>query len=174
VRRIAAVLAASLAIAGVSTLGDLIWATSIPSHELVYGLAHGALLFSAIGLVLGVFAGRAGTGVAAGAAIGLAAAGAFYLLAPLAGFSTMFVVWAGVWMALAFLYSYLSGRHAGGVVVARGAIAAAASGLAFYLISGIWRPFGPEGWDYAFHFAAWTFAYFPGFAALMLGQRDYD
>jgi hypothetical protein len=169
-RRIAAVLAASLAIAAVSTLGDFIWATSIPRHELVYGLAHGALLFCAIGLVFGVVAGRPRTGAAAGVAIGYAAAGAFYLLAPIAGFSTMFIVWALVWLALAYLYAYLSDRGPGRLVFTRGAIAAAASGLAFYLISGIWRPFGPEGWDYALHFAAWTIAYFPGFAVLMLGK----
>ena len=35
--------------------------------------------------------------------------------------------------------------------------------------SGIWRPFNPVGWDYAVHFAAWTIAYLPGFAALMVG-----
>jgi hypothetical protein len=44
--------------------------------------------------------------------------------------------------------------------------AAAGSGLAFYLISGIWRPFDPVGWDYAVHFAAWTIAFLPGFTAL--------
>jgi hypothetical protein len=170
-RRVAWVFAASMAIAGVSTLGDFIWATLIPSHEVIYGLVHGALLFSAIGLVLGMFAGRPRAGAAAGGVIGLAAAGAFYLLAPLAGFSTMFTVWAAVWMALALLYAHLGDQHAGSVVFTRGAIAAAASGLAFYLISGIWRPFGPEGWDYLLHFAAWTIAYFPGFAVLMLGKR---
>jgi hypothetical protein len=38
------------------------------------------------------------------------------------------------------------------------------------LISGIWRPFNPAGWDYAVHFAAWTAAFFPGFAALFLAR----
>jgi hypothetical protein len=166
------VLVASLAIAGVSTLGDFIWATWITSHRSIYGLAHGALLFCAIGIVLGVFAGRPGTGAAAGIVVGGAAASTFYLLAPMAGFSTMFIVWAGVWMALAFVYARLCGRRVDRVVFVRGAIAAAASGLAFYLISGIWRPFGPDRWDYAIHFAAWTIAYFPGFAALILGKRD--
>ena len=28
-----------------------------------------------------------------------------------------------------------------------------------------------HGADYAIHFAAWTFAYFPGFAALLLARR---
>ena len=79
----------------------------------------------------------------------------------------MFVAWFGVWLGLATLAGTLRGGPvAWGVVGARGIAAALASGLAFYLVSGIWRPFDPSGWDYAEHFAAWTFAYFPGFAAL--------
>jgi hypothetical protein len=165
-------LTASLAIAALSTLGDFVWATWLPEHRAVYGLAHGLLLFCAIGLVFGRLAGRPGTGAAGGAAIGVAAAGAFYLLAPLLAAATMFVVWFGAWMALGWMYAQLSGGTAPArVVLARGAMAAAASGLAFYLISGIWMPFDPQGWDYTGHFAAWTFAYFPGFAALLLARR---
>ena len=170
-RGVATALACSVAIGCVSTAGDFIWATWIERHESVYGVAHGALLFCAIGFVLGVIAGRPLAGAVAGTAIGAAAAGVFYLLAPLAGFAAMFLVWAGAWVALAFLYAWLSGRRPAGAVLARGLIAAVASGLAFYLISGIWRPFNPEGWDYALHFAAWTAAYFPGFAALFLARR---
>ena len=170
-RPVSAALAGSFAIAGLSTVGDFIWATWIPRHLVVYGLVHGALLFCAIGLVLGVFAARPLAGALAGGIIGVAAASIFYLAAPLGGLSTMFVVWFGVWMALGFLYARLSGHGVSRVVLARGSIAAAASGLAFYLISGIWRPFNPEGWDYALHFAAWTMAYFPGFAALLLAKR---
>ena len=50
------------------------------------------------------------------------------------------------------------------------AAAAVTSGTAFYAISGIWRPFDPQGWDYAVHFGAWTLAYLPGFAALFLSR----
>lgn len=161
----------SLAIAGLSTLGDFVWATWIPQHMVVYGLAHGTLLFCAIGLVLGVLADRPGPGAMAGAAIGALAAGTFYVGAPLAGYSMMFVVWFAAWIALGLLYARLSGRHADArVVLTRGALAAAASGLAFYSISGIWMPFDPQGWDYLLHFAAWTMAYFPGFAGLLLAR----
>lgn len=163
---------ASLAIAALSTLGDFIWATWLPEHRAVYGLAHGLLLFCAIGLLFGRLAGRPGVGAAGGAAIGAAAASAFYLLAPLFAFAAMFVAWFGAWMALGWMYGWLSGGGASSrVVLARGAMASAASGLAFYLISGIWRPFDPQGWDYAVHFAAWTFAYVPGFAALLTVRR---
>jgi hypothetical protein len=166
-------LTASLAIAALSTLADFIWATWLPEHRALYGFAHGLLLFCAVGLVFGVLAGRPGAGAAAGAAIGAGAAGAYYVFSPLFGYTTMFVVWFAAWMAIGFSYARLSGRTAAPrVVLARGAMAAAASGLAFYLISGIWRPFDPQGLDYAVHFAAWTFAYFPGFAALLLHTRQ--
>jgi len=164
---------ASLAIAALSTFGDFIWATWLPEHRAGYGFAHGLLLFSAVGLVFGVLAGRPGAGAATGAAIGAGAAGVYYLFSPLFGYATMFVVWFAIWVALGASYARLSGSTAPArIVLARGLMAAAASGLAFYLISGIWRPFDPQGVDYLVHFAAWTFAYFPGFAALLLARNE--
>lgn len=172
---LAVTLAASLAIAGLSTLGDFVWATWLPGHRVVYGLAHGALLFCAIGFVLGLAAARPAAGAIAGGALGFLAAGTFYAAAPFAGYSVMFVIWVAVWLCLGVLYARLSGRPGTSrIVFARGAMAAAASGLAFYVISGIWRPFDPAGWDYAVHFGAWTIAYFPGFAALMAARTSSD
>ncbi len=54
----------------------------------------------------------------------------------------------------------------------RGLVAALTSGSAFYFVSGIWIPFNPAGLDYLFHFGAWTLAYTPGFAALMLRNES--
>ena len=170
---VADTLVASLTVAAVSTAGDLIWATWIPTHGAVYGLAHGTLLFCAIGFVLGRLAGRPRAGAAAGAAIGIAAAALFYVGAPLAGWSMMFVVWFGIWVAIGSWYSHLNGAGwSGAAGLARGALAAAGSGLAFYSVAGIWMPFDPEGWDYAIHFLAWTAAYVPGFGALLLARRS--
>jgi len=174
-RGLAVTLVASLAIASLSTLGDFIWAAWLPGHRVVYGLAHGALLFCAIGFMLGVVAGRPIAGAIAAGTIGFLAAGTFYVAAPFAGYSVMFVIWVTVWLSLGILYARLSGRPGTNrVVLSRGSMAAVASGLAFYLISGIWRPFDPVGWDYAVHFGAWTIAYFPGFAALMMGRTASD
>lgn len=160
------------AIAGVSTLGDFIWATWIPEHLPLYGLLHGALLFLSIGLFLGTVQKRPGVGTGAGALIGGMAAGSFYLLAPIAGYSIMFVVWIGVWVALGMLNELLKHRAPDiRIALARGTIAAVTSGAAFYLISGIWFPFNPQGWDYLIHFAGWTAAYLPGFAALLVTSR---
>jgi len=157
----------ALVMAAVSTGGDFIWATWITQHRAIYGLTHGTLLFVVAGLLLGVRANRPGAGALAGALVGAAAAGSFYLLAPRLGYSAMFVSWVGLWVALAVADARLNARRAPvSETAARGAVAAAASGLAFYAISGIWNPFDPSGWDYAVHFGAWAIAYFPGFASL--------
>jgi hypothetical protein len=178
---LAEAIAGALAIAALSTAADFVWATWIASHRAVYGLAHGTLLFLAIGLFLGRVAGKAAAGAIGGAAAGAFGAGLYYVLAPALGYSAMVIAWMAVWLGLAAVYGRLAAgrlesaeRHdlgsRMGAVAARGSAAAVASGLAFYLIAGIWRPFDPQGWDYAVHFAAWAFAYFPGFAALLAGS----
>ena len=170
---IGATIQGSLAIAALSTVGDFIWATWIPRPRMAYGLIHGALLFLAIGLVLGVAARRPAVGAIGGALIGAAGAAGFYLLAPLVGYAAMFLMWVGIWVALGGLGVWLkTGAFDLRAALGRGAIAAVTSGAAFYAISGIWRPFDPHGWDYATHFGAWTLAYLPGFAALLLARRD--
>jgi hypothetical protein len=154
----------ALLIAAVSTLGDFVWAGMHLRHRVAYGLAHGAILFLCMGAYFGSLQKKTLTGAMSGAAIGLAAAGSFYVLSPIAGYSVMFFVWAFVWLALAFLVGSKP-------VVLRGVVAMIGSGLGFYLISGIWRPFNPHGWDYAVHFISWTIAYLPGFLALLLKPR---
>lgn len=173
-------IAGALLIAGVSTLGDYVWAGLDLPHRVAYGLAHGTLLFSCMGAYFGSLHGRAMAGAIYGAGIGLAAAGSFYVLAPVAGYSVMFFVWAFIWLALALLVGagFSPGaphRHGRAErtwtwrsTFARGAAAMTGSGLGFYLISGIWRPFDPRGWDYAVHFVSWTIAYLPGFLALLI------
>jgi hypothetical protein len=165
----------SLVMAAISTLGDFIWATWITEHRGIYGITHGILLFLVAGLVLGVPAGRPAAGAAAGALVGALAAASFYLLAPALGYSAMYVSWVGLWVALAVAHARLRARAARtSEMLTRGATAAVGSGLAFYAISGIWRPFDPNGWDYAVHFGAWTIAFLPGFAALYGVRPESD
>jgi hypothetical protein len=160
-------LVSSVALAALSTLGDFIWATWIPRHTVALGISHGALLCAAVGLALGIQAGQPLRGAVGGAVIGAAAAVSYYVMAPALGFAAMFVAWFGLWITLAAMTGRLHRWPATWrVVTTRGVAAAAGSGLAFYLISGIWRPFDPVGWDYAVHFAAWTIAFLPGFTAL--------
>lgn len=164
------VIAGAVLIAAASTFGDFVWANWNLRHRPVYGLTHGAALLLCIGLYLGALAGKPGAGAIAGTLIGLAAAGSFYLLAPLAGYAVMFFSWFGMWIALGILMSRLNGERKAGPAFARGIVAALSSGVAFFLVSGIWRPFDPRGWDYLTHFGAWTIAYLPGFAALLPGR----
>jgi hypothetical protein len=82
----------------------------------------------------------------------------------------MFVMWPAFWVALAFLNGMGLGepRTGRGEAVARGLVAAVLSGLAFWSISGIWTHHGPGGPNYPYNFACWTFAFLPGFLALLL------
>ena len=150
---ITAAVAGSLVMAAVSTLGDFIWATWIPRHRPVYGMTHGTLLFLAIGLYLGVLARLPLRGATLGAILGFAAAGSFYVLAPLAGYVVMFPVWMGTWFALSALHIRLQRmRDSLTAILLRGVVAAIAFTGAFYAVSGIWFPFNPAGWDYVWHF----------------------
>lgn len=169
----------ALAIAAVSTFGDFVWATWIPRHRAIYGLTHGALLFLAIGLYLGTLARRPAPGAMLGALIGFAAAASYYVLVPLlrgmglvAALLVMVIAWVGAWIALGLLHGYLQ-RSQGGMRAAfvRGVVASLVCGAAFYAVSGIWFPFRPRGWDYLWHFGAWTIAFLPGFATL-LARRE--
>jgi hypothetical protein len=171
-RGIQAAIAGAVVTAAVSTLGDYLWANLLPHHRPIYGLAHGALLFLTVGCCLGIAAGRVMAGAAGGALIGISATAGFYLLQPFIGYSGLFVMFVGLWVALGLLSGrVLQRRDRIGIVLIRSVFAAIGSGLGFWAISGIWFPFNPHGWDYAVHFAYWTVVYLPGFAALLVAQR---
>jgi len=170
--RIVRPVVAALALALLSTLLDLVWAAWIPEHKAVFGLAHGALIGGAIGLPLGLVRGRPVAGLLAGAAIVLGAALGFYGLARLIGYAAMFAAWAALWLAFGLLGGrWLGARHSLGESLARGTAAAVGSGLAFYLVSGIWTRFDPRAIDYLYNFACWSLAFLPGFLALLV-ERD--
>jgi hypothetical protein len=161
----------AMAIAAVSTLGDFVWAGLGLRHKIGFGLAHGTILFLCIGAYLGSRERQVLRGAVGGALVGLAAAGTFYALSRIVGYSAMFVVWAFIWLGLAIVSGRAlrtAHRWSWRETLTRGILAMVGSGVAFYLISGIWRPFNPRGWDYAVHFLSWAVAYLPGFLALTL------
>jgi hypothetical protein len=176
-------LVGALALGALMTIGDFIWANWRVRHTVVHGVVHGMAVFLAIGLILGGRTGAPLLGGVAGVVAGAAAAGSFYLFAPLLGYAAMFVSWVLVWIALGLIYLWLqtraAARAAGGASSSiasgslvkdgfgRGVVAALASGAAFYAVSGMWFPFNPAGWDYLVHFGSWTVAFLPGFAALL-------
>jgi hypothetical protein len=160
---------ASVALGAASTFGDMLWAGLSLRHRIVYGLVHGAAICLLIGVFVGARASRALAGLAAGPAIGVLAAGAFYVLAPSVGYYAMFPAWMLFWICFAGLQKMLMRDTAWSAAILRGVIAAVCSGGAFYAISGIWTNPPREGPRYLYNFAAWTMAFLPGFAALFVG-----
>jgi hypothetical protein len=163
-------LVGALILAAVSTLGDFTWEALGLRHRVTYGLAHGAAVCLAVGAIVGWRSRRVFPGAIAGILIGIAAAGLFYLLAPGLRYSAMFPAWMFFWLCFAVLQVQLDGSRAHGNAALRGVTAAILSGLAFYAISGIWTRPSPEGPNYVRHFLSWTFAFFPGFAALFVAR----
>jgi hypothetical protein len=169
VRGVVEAVSGALLVAALSTLGDFVWARFIPAHRPLFGLLHGTALCLAIGSFLGAVRRHPLRGALVGALIGLGAAGGYYLLARVMGYAAMFVLWMALWAALGLLAGRGLGepRSATGEALLRGGLAAVASGLAFYAISGIWTRPAPGGPDYAYHFLCWTVAFLPGFLALL-------
>lgn len=162
-------LIAALIMGAASTAGDMLWEGLSLRHRVAYGLVHGAIICLLIGGLVGWRSGRTAAGLAAGPVIGLLAAAAFYALAPLLGYSAMFPAWMFFWLCFALLQKTVRRDAGWGTAVLRGATAAVVSGLAFYLMSGIWTRPSPGGRNYLYHFVAWSFAFLPGFLALFAG-----
>jgi hypothetical protein len=149
------------------TFGDWIWATLALRHRPQYGLAHGALLCLWMGLYLGLLMHHVARGLAIGAVIGISAAGSFYALAPIAGYSAMFASWMLLWLGFAGLAAHLAGgRLSTAVWLLRALAAAVGSGVAFYAVSGIWTEESTAR-RYSWHFIAWAMAFLPGALALL-------
>lgn len=172
-RGIAQTLAGAVVLGVTSTVADLVWARWIPRHRAVFGLAHGAILCAVLGITLAALVGarrrrllRAGAGEMA---LGLVAAGSFYVLQPQVGWNAMFAAWMLLWLLTAFLARGVAEiPEPIGTTVVRALVAAVLSGLAFWSISGIWLSPSPGGPDYLWNLVAWTFAFLPGFGALLL------
>jgi hypothetical protein len=153
-----------------NTFGDFFWEWMNLRHRVAYGVAHGALLLLGLGFYLGILTGRPAAGAIGGIASGTLAAGVFYALAGMMHLAAMFPAWVGLWLLIGFLDGVVLRRGGAGQALARGAIAALASGVAFYAISGIWTRPSPDGPHYLVNFASWTFAFVPGFVALLAGR----
>lgn len=152
------------------TFGDWFWARFITAHRTVFGLVHGLALCLGIGLYLGLLRGRPARGSSMGATIGLGSAAGYYLLAFPLGYTAMLVAWMALWIGFGMLVARGLGEPRRPYPGAwfRGAMAAIGSGLGFYAISGIWTESGSVDPSYAYHFACWTIAFLPGFAALVV------
>ncbi len=166
--------AASTALGTCSAFGDWIWARYIPDGAVVPGIVHGLLVFL---LLAAVLAAAAGTRTAAMRLlptlplVGCVIASVFYPLAGMLGYlAALLVTWILMWLALALLQRWArGGGESTGRALGRGALAAILSGLAFWVVSGMWTAPDPSP-NYVIRFLMWTFAFLPGFMALLIGQ----
>jgi len=164
-----------LVVALVATIGDYIWFEHGVRHTTMAGVVHGAALLLVVGIVLGHAAGATARGSLGGIVAGVAGAGAFYAVAGTLGYlGGLIASWAFMWLVLAAINAWLRGRT-GDVRewLVRGAIAAVASGAAFYLVAGIWTDRPPAGGrNYVWHLIAWTIAWAPGLLALTWVRQE--
>jgi hypothetical protein len=163
-------LAASLALAAVMTLGDFAWSVLHIHHRATYGVIHGAAMCLCLGLAIGIRARKPVPAAIAGPLIGVAAAGTFYLLAPALRWGAMLPAWMLLWLLFALLQRQLLKGEKIGIALKRAIFAALMSGLAFYLISDIWIHEAAHP-SMLVHFAAWAFAFFPGFCGLFVRTK---
>ena len=157
---------ASLFLGAVMAFGDYLWAALHIQHRVAYGIAHGAVMCLCLGIAIGVHARRPVPAALAGPVVGVIAAGAFYLLAPWLRMAAMFPAWMLFWILFAILQQQLREGERMIDAAARGSVAAVLSGLAFYAISSIWTGPSHDAPNLAVHFAAWSFAFLPGFLVL--------
>ena len=169
-----AVVAAAL-LGIVSSFGDWLWANFLTDGAVVPGVVHGFVIFLILAVVLGRASGVPGATKRLLMTLplaGLLIAAAFYPIAMGVGYvGGLLVTWVAMWLVLATLQRWArGGGESLGRALARGALAALLSGLAFWAISGIWTGPAPESVNYIVRAGYWTFAFLPGFAALLVGQ----
>ena len=162
---------ASTFVAAVATAADWVWASQLLRHKVLYGLVHGAGLCGAMGLALGAAHRRPFTGLAGGLIAGVLAAASYYGFVFIPGFrrSAILAAWAVLWILFGYLEGpFLRGAKVGGAI-ARGIVAAAASGAAFYYVTfANWTSWNPQRIDYVEHFWRWGVAFLPGFLSLLV------
>ncbi len=163
-----AVVGAALFLGAVMTVGDFVWAYFNVRHTTMSGILHGVAMCLCLGAVVGARAGRLAAGLLVGPLIGVLAAGAFYALAPTLQWGAMLPAWMLFWICFALLQHVLL-RETLPRALGRGLVAAVASGLAFYAISGIWTNPARGGPNYLVLLIYWSFAFLPGFVALFAG-----
>jgi uncharacterized membrane protein len=156
---------AALALGLVMTAGDFLWSALNLRHRVAYGLIHGAVMCLCLAVTIGVRAGKPGRAALAGPLIGVIAAASFYALVPVLRWGALFPAWMVFWILFAFLQQRLDRNERLAAAALRGVMAALLSGVAFYLISGIWTNEARYR-SMAIHFAAWSIAFLPGFLVL--------
>jgi len=169
-----------LGVALVATLADYTWYTLHVPHTITTGIIDGAVMLTAVGAVLGWDAGRLLRGLPIGTLSGIGGALIYYLLVAVVDrrpYGTAIpAAWVGMWLIVALLdgrWLRAPQRRTWGEIALRGALAAAASGIAFYLVMNtLWGRPPAGGRNYFLQFAAWVAAWTPGLLALTVRWRS--
>jgi len=167
-------LARAVFVALVATLGDYIWFEFGVRHTTINGVIHGAALLLSVGLVLGQQRGELTRGAIGGVLAGVAGALMFYAVtAPLGYLGALITAWVFMWIVLGGVSAWVRGDLLRvWEWMGPGLLAAIGSGIAFYLVSGIWTdPVRGATRNYLWHLAAWTIAWAPGITALTWTRR---
>ena len=167
-------LARAVFVALIATLGDYIWFEFGVRHTALNGVIHGAVLLMAVGLVIGQPRGALIRGALGGILAGVAGALAFYAVSSSFGYlGALVAAWVFMWIVLAAVSAWVRKKLPSlGEWIVPGLIAAVASGIAFYLVSGIWTdPLRGATRNYLWHLAAWSIAWAPGITALTWSRR---
>ena len=168
-----------LIVAAVATAADYAWYTLGVRHTVVAGVVHGAAVLTAVGGVLGAASGRVWRGLPVGTLAGIAGAASYYALVAVLDRRTygsaIPAAWILTWLYLAAFdgrWVRTPDRRSWTEVAWRGAVAAIAGGLAFYLVMQVlWGRPPAGGRNYFTQFLAWAFAWAPGLLALTIGRR---
>ena len=166
-------------VAAAATLGDFIWYTVGVRHTMAAGIIHGALLLSAVGIVLGQAVGHPLKGLPLGMLAGIGGALTYYLLILILDRRTYGTAipasWVMMWMMLAALdgrWLRAPHRRSWKDVAVRGLIAAIAGGVAFALVMNVlWGRPPAGGRNYLLQWATWAVAWAPGLLALLIDSR---
>ena len=167
-------LARSVFVALVATIGDYVWFEFRVPHTTLNGVTHGAALLLAVGFVLGQQHGELIRGVIGGILAGVTGALVFYGVSDSLGYiGALVAAWVFMWIVLSAVSAWVrKGLPNLGEWIGPGLIAAVGSGIAFYLVSGIWTdPVRGVSRNYLWHLAAWTIAWAPGIRALTWPRR---
>ena len=169
-----------LGVALVATLADYTWYTLHVRHSITTGIAHGAVLLTAVGAVLGLDAGRVLKGLPIGALAGIGGALTYYVLVALVDRRTYGSAIPASWVVLWLIVAVLDGRWLRAPqrrpwreIAIRGVLAALLSGFAFFmLMNTLWGRPPATGKNYGVQFVAWVVAWAPGLLALTLGRTS--
>lgn len=165
----------TLIVAGVSTASDYVWFEVGVRDTFWTGVATGAVILMAVGGVIGWTARKVGAGLWLGIVAGVLGALVYFAVQPPIGrTAAMMAAWASVWLAIAIGDARILRlpRRRWIEALGRGVLAAALSGIAFYLVvDAQWSHAPAGGRNYALQYARWLAAWAPGILALALGRR---